>query len=143
MVVRNVAAIVFAAALATSPAVAQPTTVADPGKFAADTMQSLATKGTQEAAATILNTIGRAGALDAFRASLAPLEGKKYDFVRKVIDKDYEAALRQIVYYAHVDGAGFMYFRYNFKMTGDGWKLVNFTFKEEANELFPRDFLDR
>jgi hypothetical protein len=143
MVVRHVAAIAFAATLAAGSAAAQPTTIADPGKFAADTMQSLATKGTQEAAATIVNTIGRAGVLDAFRASMAPLEGKKYDFVRKVIDKEYEGALRQVVYYAHVDGAGFMYFRYNFKMTGEGWKLVNFTFKEETNELFPKDFLDR
>ena len=129
--------------VAMTSAAADPATVADPGKFAADTMQSLATNGTQAASATIVDTIGRAGVLEAFRASMAPLDGKKFDFVRKVIDKDYEGALRQIIYYAHVEGAGFVYFRYTFKMTGAGWKLVNFTFREEANELFPKDFLDR
>lgn len=47
------------------------------------------------------------------------------------------------MYYAHVEDIGFVYFRYNFKMTGAGWRLVNFTFKEETNELFPKDFIDR
>ena len=63
--------------------------------------------------------------------------------MQKVYEKDHDGALRQIVYYAHVEDIGFVYFRYNFKMTGAGWRLVNFTFKEETNELFPKDFIDR
>jgi hypothetical protein len=142
--VRSILTIVFAALVAFSAAAAdEPISVPDPGKFAADTMQSLATSGTKNAAATIVNTIGRPSALDAFRSSLAPLDGKKYDFMHKVLERDYDGALRQIVYYAHVEDIGFVYFRYNFKMTAAGWRLVTFTFKEETNELFPKDFIDR
>ena len=141
---RSILAIVFAGLVAFSAAAAdEPISVPDPGKFAADTMQSLATSGTKTAAPTIVNTIGRPGALDAFRSSLAPLDGKKYDFMQKVLERDYAGALRQIVYYAHVENIGFVYFRYNFKMTGAGWRLVNFSFKQEIDELFPKDFIDR
>jgi hypothetical protein len=140
--VRRLLTMVLAGFVTMTSVLAEPLTVPDPGKFATDTMQSLATKGTQEASATIVNTIGRASALEAFRASMALIDGKKYDFVRKVIDKEYQGALRQIVYYAHVEDVGFIYFRYNFKMTGEGWRLVNFAFKDETNELFPKGFLD-
>ena len=141
---RTLLVIMFAGLLTLSDAAAEePISIPDPGKFAADTMQSLAANGTQNAPATIVTAIGRSSALDAFRLSLAPLDGKKYDFMQKVYEKDYDGALRQIVYYAHVGDIGFVYFRYNFKMTGAGWRLVNFTFKEETNELFPKDFIDR
>jgi hypothetical protein len=36
-----------------------------------------------------------------------------------------------------------MYFRFNFKMSSGGLILVNFTFKDETTELFPKDFVDR
>jgi hypothetical protein len=142
--VRTLLATMVAGLLVVSAVAAEePISVPDPGKFAADTMQSLSAKGTQNAPATIVTAIGRSSALEAFRSSLAPLDGKKYDFMQKVYEKDYDGALRQIVYYAHVEDIGFVYFRYNFKMTGAGWRLVNFTFKEETNELFPKDFIDR
>ena len=139
---RTLLVIMFAGLLTLSAAAAEePISIPDPGKFAA--VQSLAANGTQNAPATIVTAIGRSSALDGFRSSLAPLDGKKYDFMQKVYEKDYDGALRQIVYYAHVEDIGFVYFRYNFKMTGAGWRLVNFTFKEETNELFPKDFIDR
>ena len=71
------------------------------------------------------------------------LEDKNFDFTKKVIDKDYNNALRQIVFYSHIKNLGFMYFRFNFKMTSTGWVLANFTLKDETNELFPRDFMER
>jgi hypothetical protein len=52
-------------------------------------------------------------------------------------------ALRQIVYYSYLEGLGFVYFRFNFKMTSTGWILANFSFKDETNELFPKDFTER
>ena len=71
------------------------------------------------------------------------LEDKNFDFTKKVIDKDYSNALRQIVFYSYIKNLGFAYFRFNFKMTSTGWVLANFTFKDETNELFPRDFMER
>jgi hypothetical protein len=40
-----------------------------------------------------------------------------------------------------VEDIGFVYFRFNFKMTGTGWVLANFNFKSETEELFPKDFV--
>jgi hypothetical protein len=143
--VRNLPTIVFAALLTLSATalLAEPIPIVDPGKYTADLMQTFSTKGTRDAAATIVGAIGRPDALDKLRQSLEPLDGKKYDVTQKIIDRDYNNAMRQIVYYAHVVDVGFVYFRFNFKMTGAGWRLVNFTFKEETNELFPKDFTDR
>jgi len=44
------------------------------------------------------------------------------------------------VHYSHIDKLGFVYFRFNFKMTGQGWVLANFNFKRETAELLPKDF---
>ena len=74
---------------------------------------------------------------------LQTFEGKKFDFTKKAIDKDYNGALRQIVYYSYVEGLGFIYFRFNFKMTSTGSILAHFSFKDETNELFPKDFTER
>jgi hypothetical protein len=70
------------------------------------------------------------------------LESKKIDFAKKVIDKEFSNALRQIVYYAYVENIGFVYFRVNFKMTSTGWILASFNFKSETNEIFPKDFVE-
>jgi len=59
-----------------------------------------------------------------------------------VIDKDYNGGLRQIVYYSYHEGLGFVYFRFNFKMTSTGWILTNFSLKDETDELFPKGFTD-
>src|SRR5262245_51074498 len=140
--VRNLSTIIFAAllTLAATALLAEPIPIVDPGRYTADVMQTLSTKGTRDAAATIVGAIGRPDALDKLRQSLEPLDGKTYDVTQRIIDRDYNNAMRQIVYYAHVMDVGF---RFNFKMTGAGWRLVNFTFKEETNELFPKDFTHR
>ena len=70
------------------------------------------------------------------------LDGKKFDFGKKVYDKDYNGALRQIVYYTYVENFGFVYFRFSFKMTSRGWYLTNFLFKESSDELFPKDLIE-
>ena len=48
------------------------------------------------------------------------LEDKNFDFTKKVVDKDYNNALRQIVFYSYIKNLGFVYFRFNFKMTSTG-----------------------
>jgi len=41
---------------------------------------------------------------------------------------------------SHVENLGFVYFRFNFKMTSKDWVLANFNFKSESAELLPKDF---
>ncbi|MGH6784618.1 MAG: hypothetical protein ACREBP_08355, partial [Sphingomicrobium sp.] len=60
-----------------------------------------------------------------------------------VIDNSYGKALRQIVYYTNIEGLGFVYFRFNLKMTSQGWVLAHFFFKSETNDLLPKDFVER
>jgi hypothetical protein len=102
--VRNLSRIVLAALLTlmATALVAEPVPIVDPGKYTAEIMQSLSAKGTRDPAATIVVAIGRPDALDNLRSSLDPLDAKKYDVTQKIIDRDYNNAMRQIVYYAHV-----------------------------------------
>jgi len=88
------------------------------------------------------NPILKPEAAEALTNGLKLLEGRKIDFAKKVIDKDFSNGLRQIVYYAYVENIGFVYFRVNFKMTSTGWILANFNFKSETIELFPKDFVE-
>jgi hypothetical protein len=82
------------------------------------------------------------------RSFMQIFDGKKFDFSRKVVDRNFHNALRQIVYYSNIENPaispiGFFYFRFTFKMTSCGWVLAHFSFKDEANELFPKDFTER
>ena len=87
-------------------------------------------------------TIGKPEAAETIENGLKLLDGKKFDISKKVIDRDINGALHQIVYYAYVENVGFLYFRLNFKITSTGWILANFNFKSETNELFPKDFVE-
>jgi hypothetical protein len=117
--------------------------IPDPDKYSADVMEALAKKGAHDAAVAIVETIGKTDALNGLQSALQILGGKEFAFTEKVIDKRYANALRQIVYYAYLKGVGFVYFRFNFKMTDKGWILANFAFKDETNDLFPKDFIER
>src|SRR5262249_13857766 len=119
---------------------AQPVPVDDPNAYAVDIMETLANKGGQDAAAKIAQTLGQPRALGALQAAFHKLAGRQFDVVGKVVDTSYGRAMRQIAYYTYVRGAGFLYFRFNFKRTGAGLVLANFAFKDETNELFPKDF---
>jgi hypothetical protein len=137
--------IAFAVILVTSlPALgADPTRVADPEKFCAEVLNAISSGKPSDAANLIATTIGRADSAGELMKFLKILEDKNFDFTKKVIDKDYSNALRQIVFYSYIKNFGFAYFRFNFKMTSTGWVLSNFTFKDETNELFPREFMER
>ena len=106
-------------------------------------METISKNRAHDVAGKIANTIGKPDASDSLLKLLQVFESRKVDFMKKAIDKDYNGALRQIVYYSYLEGIGFVYFRFNFKMTSTGWILANFSFKDETNELFPKDFTER
>ena len=112
----------------------------NPETFAADVVQTIANGAPNDAAGTISETIGQPAALSKIQSAFQAFNGKKFDFSKKVIDNDIGGALRQIVHYSYVEQLGFIYFRFNFKMTSKGWVLANFTFKSETDELLPKDF---
>jgi hypothetical protein len=112
----------------------------NPEKFAEDLVQTIANGAPNDAAATISDAIGQPAALSKIQNAFQAFNGKKFDFSKKVIDNEIGGALRQIVHYSYVEQLGFIYFRFNFKMTSKGWVLANFTFKSETDELLPKDF---
>ena len=137
--------IVFAAilALALPAAAAEPRRISDPDNLCQEVMQDLSNKARGEAVDLIVSSIGKPDFSTTLANALQVFEGKNFDFTKKVIDKDYNGGLRQIVYYSYIENLGFIYFRFNFKMTSRGWVMANFTFKDETNELFPKDFTER
>jgi len=139
---RNILTGAFALLLAWhAPLMAQTFRPIDnPEKFAADVVQMIAKGNSNDAAMTITDAAGQPGALSAIQSALRVFDGKKFDFSRKVIDNEVGGALRQIIHYSYVEQVGFIYFRFNFKMTSKGWVLANFNFKAENNDLLPKDF---
>jgi hypothetical protein len=124
----------------TSAMAAEPNRVSDPDHDAQDIMRAIATNA-DVAANKITGTIGKPETTVTLANSFRIFTGKKFDFTKKVLDRDYSGALRQIIYYAYIEKLGFLYFKFDFKMTSTGWFMTNFMFKSENNELFPRDFV--
>jgi hypothetical protein len=112
----------------------------DPEKFAADVVQTIGNGSPNEAARIVIDAVGQPASLSSLQSALQVFDGKKFDFSKKVVDNEISGALRQIVHYSHIEKLGFVYFRFNFKMTGKGWVLANFNFKSETAELLPKDF---
>ncbi|MFL6824760.1 MAG: hypothetical protein ACJ8FA_19535 [Xanthobacteraceae bacterium] len=142
---RSTLKLVFGAifALAVPASSAEPVRIGDPDKFSAEIVETISKKRSRDVAGMIANTVGKPDSSETLLRLLQVFEGRSLDFAKKVIDKDYNGALRQIVYYSYLEGLGFVYFRFNFKMTSTGWVLANFSFKDETNELFPKDFTER
>jgi hypothetical protein len=134
-------ALALVLALSISAFPAEPAYVGDPEQFANGFVHTLSTNGSREAAKVVADALGKPDISDNLRTVLQSFDGKAFDFTRKVFDRDFNNALRQIVIYSKVPNLGFIYFRFNFKMGKAGWILANFTFKDETNELFPKDFI--
>jgi hypothetical protein len=132
----------FALWLGTQIANADPQYIADPDKYAADVTQLLGEKNVASASKMIADTIGKASYADNLQNAPNALSTKNIDYSDKVVDYSFGKGLRQIVYYCFVDNVGFIYFRFNYKMSSHGWILANFIFKTETNELFPKDFVE-
>jgi hypothetical protein len=138
---RIVLAAIMALAL---PALgAEPHRILDVDSFCEDVLQKLSNEARQEAADLVADSIGKPESSGALTNAMRIFDGKNFDFTKKVVDKNYNGALRQIVYYSYIQTLGFVYFRFNFKMSSTGWILANFTFKDETMDLFPKDFVDR
>jgi hypothetical protein len=129
--------------LAPSMAIAEPIYVDDPDKYAAEVMRLLTKGDIPTLAKTVADSIGKPDSADQLKNALGILSGKPIDYSDKVIDNTFGKGLREIVYYSFIDNVGFIYYRFNFKMSSKGWILANFLFKTETNELFPKDFVDR
>jgi hypothetical protein len=115
----------------------------DPEQFSRDVFGAPPRIDPAEMAKTIATTVGKPSVADTLEKALKVFDGKKVEAFTKVIDHDFGGVLRQIVYYAYIGDIGFVYFRFNFKMSGTGWILANFNFKSETEELFPKDFITR
>ena len=135
----QIAAIILIAL--TGSALADSVRVQDPAKFCDDLFANISPFKSSEIATKIAAAIGKPDATDTLETAMKTINDKKIDFSKKVVDKDIAGALRQIVYYTFVQDIGFLYFRFNFKMSQTGWILANFNFKSETNELFPKDFV--
>ena len=135
----------FLFACAPLAATATPLRIADPAKYCEELIaRSLAKEfNVAELARTVATTVGRPEGAAELEKPLSALAGKKIDFKKKVLDREIEGALRQILYYVYIDNVEPLYVRFNFKMTSTGWILANFNFKTEMHELFPKDFIDR
>jgi hypothetical protein len=145
VIMSAVVRMIFAAilVLAVPASAAEPRRISDLDKFCEEITQTVSKQSRREAAELIANAMGKPEISGTLTNAMQIFEGKNFDFTKKVIDKDYNGALHQIVYYSYVEKVGFVYFRFNFKMTSSGWVLANFAFKDETNELFPKDFVER
>jgi hypothetical protein len=134
--------LILALWLGTCIANAEPQYITDPDKYAADIMKLLAEKNVASASKILSDTIGKPSYADNLQNALMAFSTKDIDYSDKVVDHVFGKGLRQIVYYCYVDNIGFIYFRFNYKMSSHGWILANFIFKTETNELFPKDFVE-
>jgi hypothetical protein len=142
---RNIWTLAFAITLAWhAPVIAQtsptPKIIDNPEKLAADVVQMIANGASNDAAITITEAMAQPAVLLTFQNALKVFDDKKFNFSKKVVDNEVGGALRQIINYSYVEKLGFVYFRFNFKMTSKGWILASFFFKSETNELFPKDW---
>jgi hypothetical protein len=129
--------------LGSSLAIAEPKYVDDPDKYAAEVMRFLIKGDMATVAKMVSESIGKPENADQLKNALGLLSGKTIDYSDKVIDNTFGKGLRQIIYYSFIDNVGFIYYRFNFKMSSKGWILAHFFYKTETNELFPKDFVDR
>jgi hypothetical protein len=116
---------------------AEPSAIADPEKFSEEILTDFAGSRISDIATKISVATGVLEQKPGIESTLKPLDGEKFEYWKKVVDKDYAGALCQIVHYAHVRDVGFTYFRFNYKQTGSGWVLANFNYSNETTELFP------
>lgn len=117
--------------------------IKDAEKFSSDIFGSPPRIDSADMAKKIATTVGKPSVAETLQKALSVLDGKKIDTLKKVRDEEFGGALRQIIYYAYLEDFGFIYFRFNFKLSSTGWILANFNFKSETEELFPKDFIVR
>ena len=133
----------LALSLHSAIAIAEAQRIDEPDKYAGEIMALLSNNDVVSVSKKISDTVGNPSYAERLESALNTLTGKKIDYTDKIVDNTFGKSLRQIVYYCFVENIGFVYFRFNFKMSSRGWILANFIFKTEINELFPKDFIDK
>lgn len=116
--------------------------VDDPDRFANETFTLISQNKFHDAAHKIAETVGEPKFEKQMERGLKAIEGRKFDFGKKVYDKEYNGALRQIIYVSYFEKTGFIYFRFTYKMTSRGWFLTDFLFKDGGSGLFPKGFIE-
>jgi hypothetical protein len=119
---------------------AAPKAIEDPAKYSDDVMQMITSARFQEFSKSLSDTIGQPNSAESLQSALRVFDGKRIDYSDKALDNKFGNGLRQIVYYLYVENFGFVYFRFNWKRTSQGWVLAHLDFKTETNEMFPKDF---
>jgi hypothetical protein len=72
------------------------------------------------------------------RPVLTSLQKQKAKFRAVALDRDYGGAVRQIVVYHYMlANYPFVYFRFVYKMTDTGWRMVHISVNSENSQPFP------
>jgi hypothetical protein len=140
MIKKFIAASISLLLLSSLVIAAEPIRIDDPERSSEEIMEDFAQQRILEAAKKLADFVGSPEQQSSIAATLEFLKGKQILYHKKVIDKDFNGALRQIIQYSYVKDVGFVYFRFNYKQSGTGWIMANFLFQTETMELFPPTF---
>jgi hypothetical protein len=112
----------------------------EPSKIAEELTGVLAVGDAKLLAQRIVTIMGVQDQKASLEGAFGYIAGKKADYSEVVYDKWYGTSLRRIVSIASYSDLTFLYVRYTFKRTRDGWVLVNYDFKTETQDLFPQGY---
>jgi hypothetical protein len=90
-------------ALALPALAAEPPRSLDVDKFCEEFLHKISNEARQEAADLIANSAGKPESSGFLMNATQIFEGKNFDFTKKVVDKGYNGASRQIVYYSYIE----------------------------------------
>lgn len=133
-------ALLFSIILVHQAFAGEPVLIDDPAKSSEEILKDLTQSHVQNAAKMLALYVAKPEVEALVTSQLKFMNGKVVQYSKKVIDKDYNGALRQIIYYSYIKDVGFVYFLFNFKQTGTGWIMSNFLFQTESHDLFPPIF---
>lgn len=128
-------------ALTSLPVRADVTVVKDPDQWIDQALKTISAGKTDDFARDFLKMINQEQSFDSFAGNLRVLSqiGAPV-FMDKVVDVRYGDTLREVVYVALYRHTDYIYFKFTLKKNIDGWLISNFSFKNEASELFPPNY---
>lgn len=114
--------------------------IVNPDEFSEELISLIAKKQLREFAQRLAAATGKPPeSATQIESALKIFEQGNLDYRKKVVDNLIAGALRQIIHYAYIPGVGdgFVYFRFNFKMSSKGWLTRNFIFATQLKICFP------
>jgi hypothetical protein len=117
--------------------------IADPAQFSTTFIKQLETSGAEAVSEIIGRAVGNPAGKAALTPHLIPFEKKSSKMYGIASDVDFNGFVRVIIVYTYglIDQSPYLYFRFTFKNSPEGWLLTNFNFKTEPQEAFPAEFL--